>query len=761
MAGKTAIVALRILGDAKGARSAMAEAEGGASRLSGVLGGMGKVLGGVALAGAGALGALGVAGVKAAGDLEQSRGAIDTIFKDQAGVIHGYAQGAATSLGLTENSYNELAAVIATQLKNGGTSMEELGAKTNNLIGLGADLASMYGGSTTDAVNALSSALKGERDPIERYGISLTQASIDAKAAELGFKKVGGALDTNASQAATLALIMDQSTAAQGNFGRETGTFAGQVQILTAQWGNFVAQVGMMLLPALTSLLGIVTGSIMPALQQFADIAGPVLTEAISGLGPVITDLASGFTATAGAASPLSSILTVIAPVAESLYYSALMLGETLLAAGQTILPLILNAVNAILPILIQAAGTVLPAVLGIFSAAIPIFTQVAATIIPAVTTAFTTLMPRILAIVQPLAMIAQTIIKFLVPAFNAILPVVQTVIGAVVGILDGLLQAVGGVITVIAGMISGDWTSVWQGAQNILAGIWNAIVSLLTGVGNTIAGIVKALAETATRWITMGWQRIKSLTSGLWDTITGAFRRGGSTAQALISVMVRAVTGFISRLLSSVRSTFSNIASTIGNAARTASSLARNGFSALVSGVVGYIGRLLSNVRQIPGRIRAALGNLSGLLRGVGRNMIQGMINGIGSMGGALVSAAKRIAGRAVDGIKNFLGIHSPSRVFAQIGAFTGQGFIDGITGMSGKANRAVESLIEVPNGPTLPARAGRNRGSGAPVQYNYTITINGAIDKDGTARAIEELLERRARRTGRTGINGRVAYA
>lgn len=760
MAGKTAILSVRILGDAKGARSAMAEAEGGASKLSGVLGGMGKVIGGVALAGAGALGALGVAGVQAAGDLEQSRGAIDTIFKDQAGVIHGYAQGAATSLGLTENSYNELAAVIATQLKNGGTSMEELGAKTNNLIGLGADLASMYGGSTTDAVNALSSALKGERDPIERYGISLTQASIDAKAAELGFKKVGGALDTNASQAATLALIMEQSTNAQGNFGRETGTFAGQVQILTAQWGNFVAQVGMMLLPALTSLLGLVTGSVMPALQQFADVAGPVVTGAISGLGPVINNLASGFTATAGAASPFAGILATVQPVADAVLSAFTRLGSTLFEAGATILPLIVNALTAIMPVLINAAGTVLPAMLGILSSAVPIFTQIGATIIPAVTAAFTTLAPRIMSIVQPLTSIAQTLISFLTPAIQAILPVVQTVIGAVVGILDGLLQAVGGVITVIAGVISGDWTSVWNGAKNIFAGVWNAIVSLLTGVGNTIAGIVKALADTAARWISMGWNRIKSLTTGLWNTVTASFARGGATAKRLISGMTAAVGHLFSGLWRSATSIFNNIARTIGNAARTASNLARNGFSALVSGVVGFIGRLLSNVRQIPGRIRAALGNLSGLLRGVGRNMIQGMINGIGSMGGALVSAAKRIAGRAVDGIKNFLGIHSPSRVFAQIGEFTGQGFIDGITGMSGKANRAVESLIDVPTAPTFPASAARRGGAGT-AQYNYTITINGAMDRAGVARDIEAMLREQAQRNGRADINGRLIFA
>src|SRR5699024_9790316 len=96
--------------------------------------------------------------------------------------------------GLTKNEFNELGTLMGAQLKNGGTAMDELAPKTNELIGLGADLSSMFGGDTKQAVEALSSALKGERDPIERYGVTLKQASIDAKAAELGFDKVNGAL---------------------------------------------------------------------------------------------------------------------------------------------------------------------------------------------------------------------------------------------------------------------------------------------------------------------------------------------------------------------------------------------------------------------------------------------------------------------------------------------------------------------------------------------------------------------------------------
>ena len=283
---RTAILSVRILGDAKGAIDAMGGVEKKAGGLSGLMKGLGGAVLGAATVAGGALIGLGAAGVSAAGDLEQSIGAVDSVFKGSADQVHAFADAAATNLGLTGNEYRELATLMGTQLKNGGTSLDELAGKTDSLMMAGADMASMFGGSTADAVSAISSALKGERDPIERYGVSLKQAGIDARAAELGFQKVGGALTDEAQQAATLSLIMEQTADAHGNFGRETNTFAGQVSILTAQWGNFVAQVGMLLLPVLTTLLTFVTGSVMPAVTAFADVIGPHISSAIGMVGP-------------------------------------------------------------------------------------------------------------------------------------------------------------------------------------------------------------------------------------------------------------------------------------------------------------------------------------------------------------------------------------------------------------------------------------------------------------------------------------------
>lgn len=234
------------------------------SRLgSAMKGGALAVLGGAVLAGAFLKDAVG-----AAGDLEQSVGAIDTVFGKSSSKIHKWSKGAAQSVGLTQNEFNELGTLIGSQLKNGGTAMDDLAPKTKDLITAGADLSSMFGGSTKEAVEALSSALKGERDPIEKYGVSLNQAKIDSEAAALGFKKVDGALSDQAKQAATLSLITKQTADSQGNFAKESDTLAGKQQRLSAQFGNFKTTIGTALLPVMTKVFGFLNDTALPAVTD-------------------------------------------------------------------------------------------------------------------------------------------------------------------------------------------------------------------------------------------------------------------------------------------------------------------------------------------------------------------------------------------------------------------------------------------------------------------------------------------------------------
>ena len=125
-----------------------------------------------------------------ASELEQSIGGVQAVFEGNASVIEKASKSAAQNLGLSRDEYNKLATTLGAGLKNKG--IEDYAGSTQNLIEIGGDLAAQFGGSTQQAVEALSSAMRGESDPIEKYGVALNETAVNAKLAEMGVKKAGG-----------------------------------------------------------------------------------------------------------------------------------------------------------------------------------------------------------------------------------------------------------------------------------------------------------------------------------------------------------------------------------------------------------------------------------------------------------------------------------------------------------------------------------------------------------------------------------------
>ncbi|MGX1932041.1 phage tail protein [Microbacterium resistens] len=283
-----------------------------------------------------------------ASDLEQSVGGVDAVFKDQARGIHDWAEEAADAVGLSQSKYNEFATIVGAQLKNLGIPLDDLGGQTNLLIELGADLAAQYGGPTSDAVSALSSLLRGERDPIERYGVTMNEAAVKAEAlslglvdvtqdadkvaaaqlrAELAQRKYNEAVEkygegssqalsanatlisansaletalegttgelTNQQKAqATLSLLMKQTADAQGAFARESDTLAGKQQRNTAAWENITTQLGTAFLPVATQVADVIGSDVLPVIAKMAEEEGPELAKSFADLIPSLTELA-------------------------------------------------------------------------------------------------------------------------------------------------------------------------------------------------------------------------------------------------------------------------------------------------------------------------------------------------------------------------------------------------------------------------------------------------------------------------------------
>ena len=247
---KTAILSVRIVSDAK---KAIAGFDNFAGKLDKLDRGASKLAGWGATATA-AWGALAGASISAASEMQQSTGAVEAVFKDQAAAIKGFASDAADNVGLSAAQYQNMAALIGSQLKNLGVEYDALVPKTDELIGLGADLAATYGGTAADAVEALSSALKGEYDPLEKYGISLNKSAVNARLASKGMEGLAGEALKLAETEAMLEIITEQSGDALGMFASEADTAAGQAERATAKWEDAKAALGEGLLPIVTQI---------------------------------------------------------------------------------------------------------------------------------------------------------------------------------------------------------------------------------------------------------------------------------------------------------------------------------------------------------------------------------------------------------------------------------------------------------------------------------------------------------------------------
>lgn len=243
--------------------------------------------------------------VRAASDLEQAGGSVTAVFGDMSKGIEEFGQTSAETIGIAKGEYQQMAAIFGAQLKNMGVSAAELVPMTNKLVTLGADLAAQYGGSTSDAVEALGALLRGEADPIERYAVGIKKADINARLAAEGMDGLTGAAGKNAELQATLAILWEQTASAQGAFGRETDTLAVQQQKANARFEEAKAQIGDKLLPvwsqftlllkddgipAIEAIGGVfadLLGIVGPVVGFFADLPGPVQAAAVA-LGLVV-----------------------------------------------------------------------------------------------------------------------------------------------------------------------------------------------------------------------------------------------------------------------------------------------------------------------------------------------------------------------------------------------------------------------------------------------------------------------------------------
>ena len=254
----------------------------------------GVVLGGV-VAGFTAVGAGILSTIQPASDLAETGNKITTIFGGSSDKVNEFAKNSARDLGMSKQSALDAAAGFGVYANSAGLAGEEFANWSTNLVGLSSDLASFYNTTPEEASAAIQAALRGETEPMRKYGVMLDDNTMRQKAFEMGLiKSTKEALTPQNKVLVANQLILEKTSVAQGDFAKTSGGLANQGRIITATFENLRTTIGTALLPVVTQL-ATTFGKFLsdPAFEKgvtnIANGIGLLATNAVSYLPQVFT----------------------------------------------------------------------------------------------------------------------------------------------------------------------------------------------------------------------------------------------------------------------------------------------------------------------------------------------------------------------------------------------------------------------------------------------------------------------------------------
>lgn len=200
---------------------------------------------------------------------------------------------------------------------------------------------------------------------------------------------------------------------------------------------------------------------------------------------------------------------------------------------------------------------------------------------------------------------------------------------------------------------------------------IWNWLTSTVASVASWAAQMGANALSAGSRFLSNVGTFISQLPANVGSWLRGAVSAAASFVGRMASNAVNAG----SRFLSSIGSYISQVPGRIGAGLSGAISAVGSFASSMASGALRagqqFLSNLVNTLASIPGRMVS-----------IGSQIVHGIISGItgsiGKVGSAILGGVKD----AISGVKNFLGIHSPSRLFRdQIGRNIGLGLAQGIS--------------------------------------------------------------------------------
>jgi hypothetical protein len=465
---------------AKGFQKAIADEMGGVNNVGakagqnagkGFSGGFGKALAGIGGLIAGGLAAAGIGNflrdsITAASDLDESLNAISVSYGAATDGIVGLGETAANRLGLSSVQFN----AIATQFSGFASNIAGPGGDVvgfiDDLTTRGADFASVYNLDVDEALALFQSGLAGETEPLRKFGLDLSAATVESFAYANGIAAAGEPLTEAQKQQARYGALLEQTEKTQGDFTNTSDGLANAQRILAANFANVQAEVGGPLLGAFASL----TTALIPVVNELA----PVLVDVMGQLAPVIADLAGQIPGLLLSLMPLLPVLGQLAAV--------------FLEMVAQLLPVFVNLFMALLPVIIELVPVIAAFISEALLVLVPIILQLVEAFVPIVEA----LLPIFMQLFQALAPVVLKLIEAMLPLIELVLPLfigfIEFLVPIIVFLADLLGVILVGAVNILIGIFEGAqvffenfgkfFQNLWIGIQIIFATVINGLIS-------------------------------------------------------------------------------------------------------------------------------------------------------------------------------------------------------------------------------------------------------------------------------------------
>ena len=431
----------------------------------------------------------------------------------------------------------------------------------------------------------------------------------------------------------------------------------------------------------------------------------------------------------AGAAALLvvAAALRILAPVLVAfgnMSWGQIAAGLVMLAGAFTVIGVAGLLLTPLVPtlMLLGAAITLIGVGCLAAGAGVTMFAAGLASLIASLSTVGSSIQDFINTLIESIPLLIQKLGEGFVKFVEVIVQNGQVILDAFVTILTSLVTAIGEVVPLVVDTLLDIITQFIQKLAECTPKVVSAVAEMIVNLIRTIAeytpqfvkagadliiGFIDGLSENIPRIAESGMNLIRTFLDGISTYVPEVVNAGMQMIIDLINGMANAISANTPQLVSAMQNLINSIieagVALLTGSIGTFTSKGGELIGGLISGIKSKVGEVVSAVSSIISSCKSALSNVASEFISIGSNIISGLVSGIKSGISSVASAISDVASSAVSKAKSALGIHSPSRVFAEIGMYSDEGLAKGLIKYSNvvteAAGNVANNMIDVMN--------------------------------------------------------------